>query len=84
MYYKILCVSIVLRIISAFLKRKSFEAAYAKGLSAATFSKVIKGEKLYYLSHEVIKCIRIISAICCKLIHYFILTGELVLNPLTG
>ena len=48
---------------------KNFEAAYPKGLLAVTLSQVIKGVELYYLSHKVIKCIKIISAISCKLIH---------------
>ena len=59
-----------------FLKRKSFDAAHAKGLSVAALSKVIKGAELFYLSHKVIKCIRIISEIYYKLILYFILIGE--------
>ena len=46
------------------------------------FSKVIKGVEKTYLSLKVIKNLRILSEISCKQIHYFILTGEPVPNPL--
>ena len=57
---------------------------YAKKTQKVVFSKVINGTELYYLSQKVIKRIKIILAIGCKFIHYFILIVELVLNPLTG
>ena len=47
------------------------------------FNKVIKGAEKTYLSLKVIKNSRILSAISCKKIHYFILTSEPVLNPFT-
>ena len=74
--YDIVCVHNICESELHFLKRKSFEAAYPKGLLAIAFNKVIKGAEFFYLSHTVIKHVRIISKICCKLILCFILTGE--------
>ena len=47
------------------------------------FNKVIKGAEKTHLSLKVIKNSRILLTISRKKIHYFILIGELVLNPLT-
>ena len=49
-----------------------------KALIIVASNEVNIGAELFYLSHKVIKSIKIILVFSCKLIFYFVRIGELV------